>query len=592
MLMTLTLVAVAGIPSVQAADDQFLISGSGWGHGVGMSQYGSEALANEGWTAVEIAEYYYSGTTVRPLSDLPSTWIDSDSQPLWLGIDRSATTMPFAAIGGNAQACLSAQSPCPSSASLTVDAGSNWEFRAVSGGCRFYRNGSSASSIGSCNASVTWNAGAGVRISLPTESDEYSRGKLMFRSTTGTSFHTVLRMGVEDFLMGVSESILKWHPEALKAQVLASRTHAVYSMLQDGPEASFSDSLKANCWCHLSEGLDQAYRGWSVESYPNGYGAKWVNAVQSTEGLVITHPDTATTRNSVILALFASSNGGKSAANQDVWSGAPYPYLQTVDDPWSVTSANPRAHWTSSVSPATIEAWLGFGTVERVVVLERYASGSVKLVRFDGVTGGKWVTVTKTGKQIRSQFGLYSTWFSACRVRAPFVDDDCSYFEPNIRRIADAGFTDGYGDGTYGPKDAMTRASMAEFLARGLGLPAAGRDYFTDDNGLPEEGWINSLAAAGITVGYPDGTYRPSETVTRAEMAVFLARAMGVFNPATPSSNPFPDVPADSWFGPAVALIADAGVTTGYMDGTFGPDNLTLRGEMAAFIDRALLGGH
>ena len=136
----------------------------------------------------------------------------------------------------------------------------------------------------------------------------------------------------------------------------------------------------------------------------------------------------------------------------------------------------------------------------------------------------------------------------------------------------------------------MTRSEMASFLFEGLGLPTTSTDYFSDDDGDPNEGAINALAEAGIVVGYPDGTYRPDETVSRAEMAVYLARSLGADLPDE-VPDPFPDVPGDSWFGPAVAEILALGVTTGHQDGTYKPDQLTTREQMAGFIDRALLGG-
>lgn len=105
-----------------------------------------------------------------------------------------------------------------------------------------------------------------------------------------------------------------------------------------------------------------------------------------------------------------------------------------------------------------------------------------------------------------------------------FFDDSLSAHEPDINRIAEARVTEGCGPGRYCPRGTITRAEMASFLARALNLPAAGRDYFSDDQGSLHEDAINRLAAAGITTGCTATTYCPANPVTREQMAAFLHR--------------------------------------------------------------------
>lgn len=110
-----------------------------------------------------------------------------------------------------------------------------------------------------------------------------------------------------------------------------------------------------------------------------------------------------------------------------------------------------------------------------------------------------------------------------------FSDDDGSTHEASINRLAQAGITTGRADGGFGPSDPVSRAQMASFLARTAGsiLPqelAAGRDAFVDDNGSPHEAGINAVAEAGIAAGMAEGRYDPGSAVRRDQMASFLAR--------------------------------------------------------------------
>lgn len=106
-----------------------------------------------------------------------------------------------------------------------------------------------------------------------------------------------------------------------------------------------------------------------------------------------------------------------------------------------------------------------------------------------------------------------------------FSDDWFTSHQPDINRIAAARVTEGCGPARYCPRETISRAEMASFLARALALPSAGRDYFTDDEGSIHEDAINRLAAAGITTGCTATTYCPTSVVTREQMAAFLHRA-------------------------------------------------------------------
>ena len=158
--------------------------------------------------------------------------------------------------------------------------------------------------------------------------------------------------------------------------------------------------------------------------------------------------------------------------------------------------------------------------------------------------------------------------------------------------MAAAGITRGCSsDGSrFCPDNAVTRAEMASFLARALGLSvSSGSVLFTDVSGTVHASAIAAVAAAGITRGCStDGSrFCPDDAVTRAQMAEFLARALGLGG--SPSLVLFTDV-SSSPHAAAIAAVAAAGITRGCSsDGSrFCPDDPVTRAEMAAFLARAL----
>ena len=178
-------------------------------------------------------------------------------------------------------------------------------------------------------------------------------------------------------------------------------------------------------------------------------------------------------------------------------------------------------------------------------------------------------------------------------VRDYFVDDDGSIHETNINLIAAAGITVGCNppdSDRYCLTEAVTRAQMATFLARALDLPEADTDYFVDDDGSIHETNINKIAAAGKTVGCnPPASDRfcPNEAVTRARMATFLARALGL-----PDSDTDYFVDDDGSIHEAsINKIAAAGITVGCNPPDSDRYCLTepvTRAQMASFLARAL----
>lgn len=113
---------------------------------------------------------------------------------------------------------------------------------------------------------------------------------------------------------------------------------------------------------------------------------------------------------------------------------------------------------------------------------------------------------------------------------------------------------------------------------------------FVDDDGNPHEPSIEAIAARGITVGCNPPTndrYCPSGLVTRGEMAAFLIRALGEDVSTRTYQGYFPDVAEGQWYTPFVERLFEMGITVGFSDGTFRPGTTVSRAEMSAFLIRA-----
>lgn len=168
----------------------------------------------------------------------------------------------------------------------------------------------------------------------------------------------------------------------------------------------------------------------------------------------------------------------------------------------------------------------------------------------------------------------------------PFFDVPASHpFAADILWLKDQGITNGCNaDSTlFCPDQTVTRGQMARFLRVALSLPSTTEDQFTDDEASPFESDINAIAVAGITTGCAEGLFCPDQGVLRAQMASFLRRALAL----TPiPTGPFDDV--DGIHESDINAIAAAGITQGCGPSTYCPNDFVTRGQMAAFLHRAL----
>lgn len=626
----LALIAVlVPIGTAAAADDSTVsFEGSGWGHAVGLSQYGAYGASRDGWTAEQITSHFYKGSAIAVLGEGDLS-VPGD---LWVGLDRDLDTVTLVArtINWGEPAGPFTVTRNGDESMWDLADGDRVTITRVDGAtCELEFAGSlDETSEGSCNLDITWDGDA----EFPTRAVEvdgcefidwngreseypgpslyrpcmYGRGYMVIRPTErgdAGNFDMSVVMDMEDYLLGISEMPYWWGFEqgaaALEAQAIAARSYARELQLYRHEPGSGINGCGA--WCHVRDDTyDQRYIGW-------GHGwSTWIDAVAATEGKVMTHPDATTSpvayldTENIVRGYYSSSSGGKTENGHEVGVGGTIAkeYYSSVDDHWSLDpSLNFRASWSFDFSADYVASKVGLDTLDSVVVAARNTSGSARTVEFAGTDDGAAKTITLGSSTVKSRFGLYSIFFDVVYgTPAPFSDIAGSVHYDSIMYIAEAGITAGCNppyNTEFCPDGQVTRGQMAAFLVRALDLTNdGGRDWFEDDDGSTFETDINRLAAAGITFGCnaEQTSFCPTDTITREQMAAFLVRAFGYGDPG--EGDWFGDDDG-SIFEADIDILRVAGVTLGCNppDNTqFCPEDPVRRDQMASFLARALGG--
>ncbi len=632
MLATATLAGtfVVGAAPFAAAqqEDVVVFEGSGWGHGVGLSQYGAYGMAKvDGSTAEEILAQYYQGVSLTTLDA-----VGDPVGPLWVNLETDVTAITLIA-----RKVGYATPPGPTAAltatrdgearELAVDDRLAITWIEDTATCDVVHENPGGGVVadlgpGSCDIDLAWDGDADqptrkVEIAGCTLADwnaspstdrpcQYGRGSIVVRAPgppgadpppTGP-VDVSLVIDLEDYVLGISEMPYYWGTatnagaEALRAQAIAARSYARAKQLAR-PEPG-NNACRA--WCHIRDtAVDQRYVGW-------GHGwDEWIDAVEVTAGIVMTHPGTPESQQGIVAGFYSSSSGGATENNSDVWPGTQLPYLISVDDHWALLPevANGNGSWSVTVTAGSVASALGLDSLTSARVIDRYPSQSAKTVEFTGTAASVTTVVTRSGDWVKSTFGLKSRYFDVSfGAPPPYIDIDATIHKPDIEYLAARGVTlpCDAGPDRYCPDDFMEREDMAAFMARALDLPAVSEDYFVDDNGLTHEGAINSIGARKITRGCNppvNDRYCPASSVTRGQMAAFLVRAFALS--AGLSTDRFVDDDS-SIFENDIDRIAAAGVTLGCnppANDRYCPDRFVTRAEMASFLARALrdLGG-
>ncbi|RXZ84924.1 licheninase [Paenibacillaceae bacterium] len=163
-----------------------------------------------------------------------------------------------------------------------------------------------------------------------------------------------------------------------------------------------------------------------------------------------------------------------------------------------------------------------------------------------------------------------------------FTDIDKNWAKAGILAAVDKGIISGFPDGTFRPNEAVTRAQFAIILSRALGMQGTGQSAAFKDEGKIGP-WaaaaIAQVVEAGIVNGYPDGTFRPNAAITRAEMAVMLARA-GAMQASPQARTSFSDDhEIAGWAKGAVEAIRENGLMQGRGNNHFAAASEATRAE-------------
>jgi stage II sporulation protein D len=336
------------LPAQAGAGTVFLIDGRGWGHGIGMSQYGARGYAEAGWGYERILKHYYRGTS---LEVVPARQVR-----VLLAEGKTA-----------------------------VKVGSSTPFKVVDarGKVRKLRPGTQnvrAAKLTKLRSPLRFVPGAAP---LRLDGNAY-RGSLLVHRV-GATLTVVNRLPLDRYLRGVVpwEMPDDWHGEALRAQAVVARSYALATLKPGTLFDLYADTRS------------QVYGGVQAEAVTTNL------AIGSTAGRVLTW------NGRVATTFYHSTSGGRTVSIEEAWPRAtPVPYLVSVPDPHDTLSKHHR--WGMvKLTPAQVGRKLGFRGV-RDVLVTRGASGRVASVRVKVARG----TRTMLSQDFRRALDLRSTWFN------------------------------------------------------------------------------------------------------------------------------------------------------------------------------------
>jgi stage II sporulation protein D len=409
-----------------AAAGSFTFFGSGWGHGLGLSQWGAYGLALDGWTASRILTHFYSHTRVAAADAVPAR--------LRVGLAQRRTSYRLSAESG--QVDLQVGDPNHGDVVATIPSGETWSVLVRDSAYRIEdaTGHPIADAVGgpASNIYATY-APNDARVRIPEAGHTYNRGWIEFNiadCSRRCTMRLVLSIPPQEYLYGLAEVPSSWPRPALQAQAIAARTYAFHRVATSGQH-------RDGCNCALyASSLDQVYAGWDKEGAADG--TRWSAAVNATDGKALVY------QGQLIQAFYFSSSGGYTENNENVWGGSPVPYLRGVCDPGDYTAANPNAVWQVSLSTARVtrNLGLGIGAVRRFTNVVRGVSGRIVSVDVAGANG----TATINGDELRSALGLKDdrVWINANRqvtgeIREKYDTMGCRPGLPTSRRSAVAG---------------------------------------------------------------------------------------------------------------------------------------------------------
>jgi len=396
----------------------FTFTGAGLGHGVGMSQIGAKGMALDGHSATEILKYFYSGTTVEPVSDdvmlrvnllhqAVSTKIKIES----MLVDSATSTVSVGHLSAADLFSVEAPSSVPE---VSIGIGDTLALTASASGVIAKITGATGTTnLSAQTFTLRWSgtrylAGPETLINLGggVASPRYRYGQIHIKSVKAILNGVALGYRLEitddlrlhdEYLRGVAEVPSSWPEAALEAQAIAARTYVLTK----------AGHLRTECDCDLyGHSVDLTYAGWAKESEPR-WGSLWLAAVAATStdasnGLAVIY------NGKPITTYFFTSSGGHTQDIGQVW-GTELPWLKSVADPWSLDQTlNPKyATWSRSVSQAVMAKAFVLPDVVAVQFPNRTQGGGIASAIATSSTGK---TATLKGEIFRSRTALPSTW--------------------------------------------------------------------------------------------------------------------------------------------------------------------------------------
>jgi stage II sporulation protein D len=370
--ITAAAVVIAVTAQAPAADAaaRWSLRGAGWGHGVGMSQYGAFGFAKHGVDYRSILGHYYKGTAIS----------DRGNSTVRVLLKPNQSSISFRSAGSAGGRKLN-----PASLYKATRSGSMVVLRGPHGHV-LKRFADVMTVTGAPRVLLLGTASNGVR-------DGVYRGNIEIRTATGPGLNAIDALDLESYVRGVvpNESPSSWPAPALEAQAVAARTYAITTNVGGRGFNQYADTRS------------QMYRGYLSET------PSTAAAVTATRGEIVTYAGKAVT------TFFFSTSGGYTEDVENVFAGSsPEPWLQGVEDPYD--NSSPYHRWGPySYSTRGFAAKLGSwvrGRFRSLDVLQRGVSPRV--VRAE-IRGSKGSTVVM-GSQLRARLGLRDSWFYVRRV--------------------------------------------------------------------------------------------------------------------------------------------------------------------------------
>ena len=379
-------VTLQALPSLRVPAT-FSLSGSGYGHGVGMSQWGAYGMAKEGRTGTEILQHYFTGAVVAPVDDAVEINVSLEQRVASASFRLERLTDPNATLELTDAAGIVRTLLVGDVITTTYNAdgtiGVAVKGTSAAGIAPFTTTSLLLRWAGNRDAGTASGTDALLRVAGPgvaiASGKRYRFGTVLITPAKtsgalklGLQVNNILRLH-DEYLYGIAEIGSSWPAAALEAQVIAARAYAL---------KQYQAGVTKDCACHVEDDTDdQNFVGWAKLAEVSGgidFGAKWKAAVDATlvsetQALALTYGG------KVISANYSAASGGATRSNEEVWGSTPVAYLRSVDDPWSVTYAPSNvSRWKPrTFTQAQIAAAFGAPDVMYLDFSDRYPNGAV-----------------------------------------------------------------------------------------------------------------------------------------------------------------------------------------------------------------------